>query len=115
MTSPAPFRLPDAVRPSAPTPPVAVQLVPVERLRSREQHFRCEPYRCSLTAGACVDRQAQAVYVHSARHAKVRYVSCQGCALGLEVARHVGEGEARVLAANAERKLAMSPLPKRVK
>lgn len=104
MSAPLPpFRLVDAVRPSAPTPPVDLRLIPVSRLTKREQHFRCEPYHCTLTAGACVDRQAQRVFVHSSGGSKVRYLACQDCAVGARIAKRV-PAEAKTLRQNAETK-----------
>ena len=68
-----------------------------------EQHFRCEPYHCTLTAGACVDRQAQRVFVHSSGGSKVRYLACQDCAVGARIAKRV-PAEAKTLRQNEETK-----------
>lgn len=103
------FRLTDALHTAEAPPPAALDIIPVSRLTDRAQHFRCEPYHCTMTAGACVDRQARRARVHSAGGSKVRYIECVDCALGREVAARV-PAVARTLAANAERK----PSPSRL-
>lgn len=100
------FRLTDAVRPPAPTPPqVPLDVVPVSRLVRREQRFACTPYRAVITAGVCCDRQSARVAHRTAgAAATVRYQSCDGCALGATVAKRVGASAAKATKTYAERK-----------
>lgn len=65
-----------------------VPVVPVERLMSRGDLFRCEPYAAVITARACLGRQESArraprvgVPPSAARNSK-----CEDCALGARVA-----------------------------
>lgn len=66
-------------------PPV----VPVERLTSRRDRFRCEPLRCDLRAETCLDRQDRGrVKGRAAPAAQSElFAMCVSCALGARVAR----------------------------
>jgi len=64
-------------------------VVPAEAIASHADLFRCEPYRVSLTARACVGRQADArrksTSTHSTRTTALS--KCAGCAVRRERAR----------------------------
>ena len=64
----------------------AEQLIPPEAL-TRQTLVRCDPYRCTLTAGACVDRRAEALTRRTtagdARHFRGTHGDhCVTCAVG---------------------------------
>jgi len=66
----------------------AEQLLPVQAL-TRQTLVRCDPYRCTLTAGACVDRRAEALAhreaAGEARHFRgIDGSRCLTCTVGAE-------------------------------
>jgi hypothetical protein len=71
-------------------------VVPVESVRSRADRFRCEPYRCELTADHCLKRQAKALAATSLAE-KLETSKCRGCEVGALVSQNVG-GEPPVAA-----------------
>lgn len=99
---PAPARVP----PAPPMPrklPVASPVYPVAHLCVAEDRFRCERFRCTLSAGACVDRQKLAVpwarrrrkltrYELSEAASISRYSVCRNCPQGLKAAAALGAG-----------------------
>lgn len=66
----------------------ALALVPVERLTSRADLFKCEPYRAVITARACLGRQegARRAPVPGVAASAARNSKCEDCALGARVA-----------------------------
>jgi hypothetical protein len=105
---PAPVALPLPVR-SAPAPrssaarPVDLgrRAIAVDAITSRDDNFRCLPLACTLTAGACVQRQAAAgadVKIGEGKAAGSRtreidaatkvqaFRACKACPLGRQVA-----------------------------
>ena len=66
----------------------AGQLLPPEAL-TRQTLVRCDPYRCTLTAGACVDRRAEAMAHREAAGASKHFRGIDGsrcltCTIGAE-------------------------------
>lgn len=66
----------------------AEELLPVQAL-TRQTLVRCDPYRCTLAAGACVDRRAEAMAhreaAGEARHFRgIDGSRCLTCAVGAE-------------------------------
>lgn len=86
--------------------PVRLVVVPVEKLTSPTQHFKCVPYDATITAKVCLDRQAdeQGDYFKRLDGKKLPRTSsasraqqtgrvtgvCRDCALGRAVAERVG-------------------------
>lgn len=69
---------------------IDLAIIPIERLASPRQRFRCEPYSAVLMAGACVLRQ-RAVHEHrGGGKSTVTFVRCVQCADGARVAKRVG-------------------------
>lgn len=66
-------------------------VVPVERLTSRADLFRCEPYRAVITARACLARQegARRAPAPGVAASAARNSACEGCALGGRVAERL--------------------------
>ena len=65
-----------------------LSVVQPEAIISHADIFRCEPYRVSLTARACVARQADARRKSTSKHSTrtTALSKCSGCALGAAVA-----------------------------
>lgn len=73
----------------------AEQLIPPEAL-TRQALVRCDPYRCTLTAGACVDRRAEALTRRTTAGDARHFRGCHGdhcvtCAVGAARAQVVPE------------------------
>lgn len=71
---------------NAPSP---TAIVPVDRLTSRGQAFRCEPYHATMSAGTCLARRA-AVQDNRRGKGAPLYPKCVGCNLGAAVASVLG-------------------------
>lgn len=72
---------------NAPSP---TAIVPVERLTSHGQAFRCEPYHATMSAGTCLARRA-ALQDNRRGKGAALYPKCCGCALGASVAAVLGD------------------------
>lgn len=80
------FQLVPVARPPTPPPPSPVfDVVPVAALTQRCDRFRCTPYRATLTAGTCADRQGQRARNRGNGTTRPQYDSCRGCTLGAEL------------------------------
>ena len=75
-------------------PASELPVLPVDRLTQPRERFRCEPYRCTLTAEACLKRQRQAQTNRGGTIGREPMVTthcadCADCALGRVVAQRV--------------------------
>jgi hypothetical protein len=67
--------------------------VDVAEVRALTDRFRCEPYACVLSAGACVGRQARVAEIGDATARTTGMGSCVRCAVGARIAAQVGTAE----------------------
>jgi hypothetical protein len=88
--------------------PVRLPVIPVSHVTHDGDYFACDEYRMSLSAGACVGRQAEASRVLRTKdrwmsgRGRLDYRHCQDCKVGRAVAANVEAGPDR--APRAERK-----------
>ena len=75
---------------------MVIRQVRLPLLQTATDMFRCEPYRATIEAGACVARQRRAAQKQGPKEAFTRgpsgdYRLCVGCSIGPDVARQIGE------------------------
>lgn len=64
-------------------------IVPIERVRSRDQRFRCERLHAVLSAKSCVLRQEKAFGIAYAKSKKAEYPMCASCPEGQALRRRL--------------------------
>lgn len=75
-----------AARPPVPPPPApSFDVVPVAALTSRTDRMRCAPYKATISAGTCADRQGQRATNRGNGTTRAQYECCTGCTLGAEL------------------------------
>lgn len=86
---------------------VRLPVIQTDELTDRDDRFRCIPYRCTLKAGTCIDRQRDAraprreknsrggprAWAHGGNGERpdTSFVACRDCELGQGVAAQLGE------------------------
>jgi len=96
-----PMPAPKVDRPPALPIDLDRRTIAVDAITVREDRFRCLPLACTLSAGSCVDRQETANRTpgkggRGEVEARARYNSfpmCRACAIGIQVAARLREGQ----------------------
>lgn len=96
-----PMPAPKVDRPPALPIDLERRTIAVDAITVREDRFRCLPLACTLSAGSCVDRQETANRTPGkggrgeveARARSNSFPMCRACAIGIQVAARLREGQ----------------------